>query len=50
MRKYLLLILTAGLLLLCLTVGLASCTDTDPTPKPRIHQLIPKNLPRRILP
>lgn len=33
MRKYLLLILTAGLLLLCLTVGLASCTDTDPTPE-----------------
>ena len=33
MRKYLLLILTAGLLLLCMTVGLASCTDTDPTPE-----------------
>ena len=33
MRKYLLWILTAGLLLLCLTVGLASCTDTDPTPE-----------------
>ena len=34
MRKYLLLILTAGLLLLCLTVGLVSCTGTDPTPTP----------------